>query len=221
MTLLELLQLMRKHLKLVILLPIVCALAMGVYSYAFMANTYTASTSMYVLAKQTSANSDNAANYSNLNASQMLANDVSTLLKSDRIAADTVKNLHLDSLKGYSTKVTSETTSRVITLSVTGSDPDTSAAIANEMASNVSKVAQQVMDVQSVNVIDQAVSPSSPFGPNRSMYIAVALLAGLFIAIAIVVVSDMLNTKVRNADEVEELLGLPVIGRMPAVKGGK
>ena len=221
MTLLELLQLMRKHLKLVILLPIVCALAMGVYSYAFMANTYTASTSMYVLAKQTSANSDNAANYSNLNASQMLANDVSTLLKSDRIAADTVKNLHLDSLKGYSTKVTSETTSRVITLSVTGSDPDTSAAIANEMASNVSKVAQQVMDVQSVNVIDQAVSPSSPSGPNRSMYIAVALLAGLLIAIAIVVVSDMLNTKVRNADEVEELLGLPVIGRMPAVKGGK
>ena len=221
MTLLELLQLMRKHLKLVILLPIVCALAMGVYSYAVMANTYTASTSMYVLAKQTSANSDNAANYSNLNASQMLANDVSTLLKSDRIAADTVKNLHLDSLKGYSTKVTSETTSRVITLSVTGSDPDTSAAIANEMASNVSKVAQQVMDVQSVNVIDQAVSPSSPSGPNRSMYIAVALLAGLFIAIAIVVVSDMLNTKVRNADEVEELLGLPVIGRMPAVKGGK
>lgn len=221
MTLLELLQLMRKHLKLVILLPIVCALAMGVYSYAFMANTYTASISMYVLAKQTSANSDNAANYSNLNASQMLANDVSTLLKSDRIAADTVKNLHLDSLKGYSTKVTSETTSRVITLSVTGSDPDTSAAIANEMASNVSKVAQQVMDVQSVNVIDQAVSPSSPSGPNRSMYIAVALLAGLFVAIAIVVVSDMLNTKVRNADEVEELLGLPVIGRMPAVKGGK
>ena len=221
MTLLELLQLMRKHLKLVILLPIVCALAMGVYSYAFMANIYTASTSMYVLAKQTSANSDNAANYSNLNASQMLANDVSTLLKSDRIAADTVKSLHLDSLKGYSTKVTSETTSRVITLSVTGSDPDTSAAIANEMASNVSKVAQQVMDVQSVNVIDQAVSPSSPSGPNRSMYIAVALLAGLFIAIAIVVVSDMLNTKVRNADEVEELLGLPVIGRMPAVKGGK
>ena len=221
MTLLELLQLMRKHLKLVILLPIVCALAMGVYSYAVMANTYTASTSMYVLAKQTSTNSDNAANYSNLNASQMLANDVSTLLKSDRIAADTVKNLHLDSLKGYSTKVTSETTSRVITLSVTGTDPDTSAAIANEMASNVSKVAQQVMDVQSVNVIDQAVSPSSPSGPNRSMYIAVALLAGLFVAIAIVVVSDMLNTKVRNADEVEELLGLPVIGRMPAVKGGK
>ena len=47
------------------------------------------------------------------------------------------------------------------------------------------------------------------------------LWSGLFSAIAIEVWSDMLNTKVRNADEIEELLGLPVIGRMPAVKGGK
>ena len=124
MTLLELLQLMRKHLKLMIVLPIVCALATAVVCFVALPNTYTASTSMYVLAKQSSANSDNAANYSNLNASQMMANDVSTLLKSDRIEADTAKDLHLESLKGYSTKVTSETTSRVITLSVTGTDPD-------------------------------------------------------------------------------------------------
>lgn len=188
MTLLELLQLMRKHLKLMIVLPIVCALATALVCFVALPNTYTASTSMYVLAKQSSANSDNAANYSNLNASQMMANDVSTLLKSDRIEADTAKDLHLESLKGYSTKVTSETTSRVITLSVTGTDPDIAATIANDMASNVSKVAQQVMDVQSVNVIDQATAPTAPSGPNRPMYIAVALLAGLFVAIAIVVV---------------------------------
>ena len=219
MTLLELLQLMRKHLKLMIILPVVCALVAAAVSYAMLPNTYTASTSMYVLAKQTANNNDSGVNYSNLNASQMLANDVSTLLKSDRIASDTAKDLHLDSLKGYSTKVTSETTSRVITLEVTGADPNTAATI--EMASNVSKVAQEVMDVQSVNVIDEATAPVAPSGPNRPMYVAVAFLAGLFIAIAIVVVSDMLNTKVRNADEIEELLGLPVIGRMPAVKGGK
>ncbi len=221
MTLLELLQLMRKHLKLMITLPIVCALVTAAVCFTVLPNTYTASTSMYVLAKQSANASDNGVNYSSLNASQMLANDVSSLLKSDRIAADTAKDLHLDSLKGYSTKVTSETTSRVITLSVTGKDPDTTATVANEMASNVSKVAQEVMDVQSVNVIDEASAPTAPSGPNRPMYVAVALLAGLFIAIAIVVVSDMLNTKVRNADEVEELLGLPVIGRMPALKGGK
>lgn len=67
------------------------------------------------------------------------------------------------------------------------------------------------MDIQSVNVIDKAVAPVNPSGPNRPMYVAVALMAGLFLAVAIVVVADMLNTKVRRVEEVEELLGLPVI----------
>ena len=51
MTLLELFQLLKKHLKLVIALPVVCAIAMGVVSFAMMDNTYTATTSMYILAK--------------------------------------------------------------------------------------------------------------------------------------------------------------------------
>ncbi len=51
MTLLELLQLMRKHLKLMIVLPIVCALATAVVCFVALPNTYTASTSMYVLSR--------------------------------------------------------------------------------------------------------------------------------------------------------------------------
>ena len=53
------------------------------------------------------------------------------------------------------------------------------------------------------------------------MYVAVAFLAGLFVAVAIVVLLDMLNTRVRSAEDVEELLGIPVIGRIPAMKGSR
>ena len=68
MTLLELLQLLKKHLALVIVLPIVCAVAMAVVAYGFMANVYTATTSMYVLA-QTGDSSSSL--QSSLSASQM------------------------------------------------------------------------------------------------------------------------------------------------------
>ena len=37
--------------------------------------------------------------------------------------------------------------------------------------------------------------------------------------LALVVVLDMLNTRVRNPEEAEELLGSPVIGRIPTIKG--
>ena len=219
MTLLELLNLLKRHLKLVVALPVACALVMGAYSFLFMRNTYTASTTMYVLVKNNSNNNSSSLS-SDLSASQMVTNDVSSLLDSDRVTNETAADLGLADLKGYKVSVSSETTSRVISLSVTSADPDGAARVANAMAENVSSIAQQVMDVQSVNVIDQAQTPNKPSGPNRTLYVAVAFLAGLFAAVAIVVLADMLNTKVRSQEELEELLGIPVIGRVPEMRGG-
>ena len=218
MTLLELLHLLRRHLKLVIALPVACALVMGVYSFLLMGNTYTASTSMYVLAQQQEGATTSSIS-TDLSASQMIANDVSTLLTSDRVLNETAADLGMEDLSDYDTTVTSETTSRVITLSVTGPDAQVAADIANHMVTNVSEVAGEVMSVESVNPIDQAEAPESPSGPNRPLYVAVALMAGLFLAVAVVVLQDMLNTKVRGQEDVEELLGIPVVGRIPAIGG--
>lgn len=219
MTLLELLYLLRKHLKLVIALPLACMLAVGAYSYVVMPNTYSATVSMYVLVKQENANSNSLS--SDLSASQMVTNDVATLLKSDRVVNETASALGLDSLKAYKTSITSSTTSRVLSLEVTGPDAEMAANVANKMADEVSSVAHDVMNVDSVNVVDSAKVPTAPSGPKRPLFMAIGLLGGLFMAVAIVVVSDMLNTKVRDEEELEELLGLPVIGRIPAVKGGR
>lgn len=221
MTLLELFQLLRKHLRLVVALPVGCALIMAVVSFALMGNTYTAQTSMYILAN--SNTESQSTNYTDLTASQLLANDVATLLQSDRVEADAASSLGLTDLSDYKVSVTSETTTRVISLVVTGPDPQGVADVANEMASQVSVVAQDVQMADSINVIDEAVAPTSPSGPNRMLYIAVAFLAGLFLAIATVVLMDMLNTRIRSAEDAEELLGVPVVGRIPAMKkkGGK
>ncbi len=219
MTLLDLFHLLRKHLKLVILLPLACMLAAGVYSFVMMPNTYSATVSMYVLVQQDNANSGSLT--SDLSASQMVTNDVATLLKSDRVVNETASSLGLESLTGYKTAITNSTTSRVLSLEVTGPDAQMAANVANKMADEVSTVAHDVMNVDSVNVVDSAKVPTAPSGPKRPLYMAVGLLGGLFVAVAIVVVEDMLNTKVRDQEELEELLGVPVIGRIPAMKGDR
>lgn len=220
MTLLELLTLLRKHLKLVIMLPIVCMVAMGLASVLMMNDTYTATTDMYVLASSEGSNSSSALS-SDLSASQMLTNDVATLLQSDRVMTDAADQLGLPNLRGYDITVTSESTTRVITLQVTSPDAQGSANVANALADCVSNVAQEVMNVESVNVIDEAPTPEAPSGPNRMLYVAVAAMAGLFAAVAIVVLMDVIDTRVRSAEDVEELLELPVIGRIPEMKGGR
>lgn len=220
MTLLELLGLLRKRLALVVALPLVCALVTGAYCFLMMSNVYTATASMYVLA-QNESSQDSANLSTDLNASQMISNDVATLLTSDRVLDETAQDVGLEDLDAYETSVTSETTSRVIQLSVTGPDAQTAADIANGMVDNVSAIAREVMSIESFNLIDAATAPASPSGPNRPLYVVVAAMAGLFLAVAIVVVADMLNTKVRNQEEVEELLGIPVIGRVPMMRGAR
>ncbi len=220
MTLLELFQLLRKHLKLVIALPIACALAMGAFSFVMMGNTYTASVSMYVLSQSAQGENNAAIQYNDLSASQMLTNDVSQLIKSERVVQQTAKDLGMSvgELESSKIEVTSSTTTRLITIAVTSDSPQSAAAVANGIARTTNSVAQEIMAVEAVNLIDEAEVPQAPSGPPRLMYTAVAFLAGIFIAAAIVVVMDMVNTRIRKPEEIEELLGVPVIGRIPTIK---
>lgn len=173
MALLELFQLLKKHLKLVITLPVVCAIVMGIASFAMMDNTYTATTSMYILAKTDGGQMS----YNDLSASQMLSNDIATLLDSNSVKSGAAKDLGLSDMDDYKIAVSSETTTRVITLSVTGTDAKETAKVARAMANSVSTVAQNVGAAQSINVVDEAKTPESPSGPKRLLYVAVAFLA--------------------------------------------
>ena len=219
MTLLELFQIIRKHLKLCIALPIIFALATAVFSFVALANTYTASVSMYVLANSSETQAGTTLS-TDLSASQMLTNDVSELIKSERVLNQTANQLGMteQELEKYDVEVTSSTTTRLITIEVTGDTPNSAAAIANGLANTTNTVAQEIMDIEAVNVIDQAATPDEPSGPPRTMYVAVAFLAGVFVAVAIVVVMDMVNTRIRKPEEIEELLEIPVIGKIPTIK---
>lgn len=217
MTLLELFKLLKKHLTLVVVLPVVLAIATAGVSWGLMQNQYTATVSVYVLSS--SSNEQNTIQNSDLTASQLMANDIAELANSDIVAERTAEELGMSSLKGYKISVNSSTTTRVIEISVTTGQSDAAAVVANKIAEVLSSVAQDVMGVESVNVVDQAKAPDAPSGPNRVMYTAVAFLAGIFLAVAIVVVMDMVNTRVRTPEEAEELLGVPVIGRIPKIKG--
>ena len=219
MTLLELFQIIRKHLKLCIALPIIFALATAVFSFVALANTYTASVSMYVLANSSETQAGTTLS-TDLSASQMLTNDVSELIKSERVLNQTANQLGMteQELEKYDVEVTGSTTTRLITIEVTGDTPNSAAAIANGLANTTNTVAQEIMDIEAVNVIDQAATPDEPSGPPRTLYVAVAFLAGIFVAVAIVVVMDMVNTRIRKPEEIEELLEIPVIGKIPTIK---
>jgi capsular polysaccharide biosynthesis protein len=218
MTLLELFQLIKRKWLLVVLLPLSFAGLTAGYCWGFMTNDYTSSVSLYILSKSDSENSPNVTS-SDMTASQQLANDIAVLAQSNRVITATTEVLGMTTFDGYEVEVTSATTNRVITLSVTGKRAEAVAQIADELADQTANTAVEVMDLKAVNIVDSAQIPPAPSGPNRILYTGIAFLAGIFVAIALVVLLDLMNTRIRNPEEAEELLGLPILGRMPALKG--
>ena len=220
MTLFELFALLRKRWKFIILLPLLAGIITAVGAH-FLPDEYTASTTMYVLPKnETEDMATSSVTQSDLNFASMLSNDVSTILKSSRVRKDVAEELGLGSLGGYSINVTAGTSSRVLTLTVTGHDPEMTARVANALVADTSEVAVEVMQIQAVNVIDPAEAPGGPSGPRRSRYVAVGIMAGLFAAICLVIIEDMLDTRVRSGEDVEEIVGVPVIGHFTQVERG-
>ncbi len=218
MTLLELLQLLRKKLALVIALPVVFTLATGIYAFGFMEDVYTSEVGLYVLTQSQNSQDQSRVTSSDTAASQQLANDIAVIADTPKVRNATAKALGMKDLKDYTLGVKNATTNRVITLTVTANDPEAAERVANEFAKNTASCAVEIMDLKAVNFINDATSPDIPSGPNRKMYLAVAFLAGLFVAVAIVVLMDMLNTTVKSREEAEELFGLPVLGTMPELK---
>lgn len=216
----EVLGAFRKHLGFIIAITLVCTVVAGVIAY-FMPDEYTAQTTMYVLSRSDNAQqtSSSTTTQSELSAGQMLSNDVSTLITSERVTSDVATELGLDDLDDYDLNVTDSTDTRVITLSVTGRDAQGATDVANAIVADVSGVATEVMGVQSVNVIDTAKVPDQPSGPNRTRIALVGLLVGLVGSYGISIARELLNRRIKSDEDIERLIDVPVIGHFQELRG--
>lgn len=215
MSLIDLLRLLRRRWLVVLVVPLVFACCAGAYAWGVLPDQYTSNVNMYVITKTVS--SENGEESPNMSLSQQVANDISVLIESDRVTDATASSLGLESLDGFKVEVDSSSNNRVVTVMVTGLNPESVAQVANQLAQETAEVAVESLNLEAVNVVDQAKVPSTPSGPNRLQILAVAILAGLCIAIIGVVVRNALDTTVKSADEAEEIFGYPVLGNMPDV----
>jgi len=66
-------------------------------------------------------------------------------------------------------------------------------------------------------VMEAATRPLSPGKPNRPLLVILAFIIGGIVGVGTVLVAEHQDQSVKNADEVEKLLGLPVLGAVPRV----
>lgn len=66
-----------------------------------------------------------------------------------------------------------------------------------------------------VRIVDRALVPGSPDGPQRTKNVVIAFLASLLAGVGIAFLLNWLDDTIRISDNFENLLGVPVIGMIP------
>jgi capsular exopolysaccharide synthesis family protein len=69
-----------------------------------------------------------------------------------------------------------------------------------------------------LTILDPADLPRKPSKPNRPVLILLALVIGGIVSVSLVLVVEQQDQSMKNAEEVETVLGMPVIGAIPRVE---
>lgn len=182
---------------------------------------YTSVTKVYVLSKQ---DNNSSVTYNDLQIGSQLTKDYMELVKSRPVLEKVIERLELD-MKPEELKsrigVTTQTDTRIMAISVRHEDPQEAKKIADEVREAVSVQITDIMNVDSVNMVEDASLPESPSSPSMLKNTAIGAILGFILVAGIFTILFILDDSVKTTDDVEKYLGLNVLTSVPLAEGEK
>lgn len=206
---------LKKKLWIIITVVLIFACGSGVYTKFCIQPTYKSVSTMLVLPKD---NLKSVTSLTDLQLGDQISKDYIILMTSRPVLEDVIDNLELEmgyeSLKGCINIVNEEDT-RILTISVTMHDPKMAKEVVNELAKVSSKYIGDKMEVSPPKIIEKGRIPLHKDGPDMKKNIMKGMLVGMVFICGIIVVLELLNDAIRNEEDIERYLGVPVFAVVP------
>lgn len=212
--LMEILGLMLHRLWLIAL----CAAAVGAAAFAvsryILTEEFQSTTRIYVLNRQ----NDDTLTYSDVQLGTQLTKDFREIIKSRYVLEQVIEKCGLRESSGsLASRISVDTQSdtRIIAITVTDTNPAMAQYIANELREAAAERIKIVMDIQAVNVVDEANLPAVPSAPRVGRWTAIGFLLGAFLCMTVILVHFLLDDTIKTSDDIEKYLGLSTLGMIP------
>lgn len=178
--------------------------------------SYSASTRIYVINQQNAEN----ITATDLQAGSFLVNDYKEIITSRDVMKDVIATNSLSLSPDALSKMISVTIpadTRVISITVTNHDPQQAKDLANSIREVASEKIKSVTKVQDVTPLEKAQLPSKPSSPNIKRNTMIGILIGGLFTIVIIVIKEVLDDRVKRPEDVEEVLGMTLLGIVPNI----
>ena len=197
----------------IILVALVFAIATFGYSAFLAKKEYQSTSRIYVVSRQNQDN--NALTNSDLQAGAYLVKDYREIILSQNVLSQAIEELKLDMTPAELSKkinVSVPTDTRILSITAKA------ARIANGLRNVAAEKITSVTKVSDVTTLDEAEVPQSPSSPNIKRNVLLGFVAGAGLMVVLLVVVEVLDDRVKKPEDVEELMGLPLLSVVPDIK---
>lgn len=209
----------RKKIWLILVVGLLAACGAAGYTKFFVTPTYTSTSTMLVLTKETTL-----ASLADLQLGSQLTKDYTVLINSRPVLEQVIENLSLDidykSLR-ESITIDNPVDTRILTLSVVQSDPEMAKAVVDELAKVSSAYIGDKMEVTPPKIVEEGEFPVYKTSPNMRKNVMLGFLVGAVLIAGIVIVLELLDDTVKNEDDIERYLEIPTLAVVPDVSADK
>lgn len=226
LTLVDLINRVRKHLVTAIVTFVLVVLAMCAY-LVIATPQYTATSQLYVTANAQAASTDTSVNSLNTMGSYIAGQIKSypTLATTESVLQPVIDQMGLKNTViglAKSIVVTNPTNTAFVEIAVTDPNPQQAANIANAVAQSLSNVVSGQLGQSNtsqtlikLSLVQQATVPNSPSNPNLRLTLIVAAALGIVAGILLALLKDMMATRVQESTDLTEIVDAPIMGRIP------
>ena len=203
-----------------IILIVLIFIALGViYTVGFTTPKYTSSTTLLLAGSESSGGeTTNSITTTDITLNSKLVSTYSVLVRSKDVLSQVISNLGMDisweSLKN-NISVSSVEDTEVLEISVETENAEYSANIANEIAKVFTEKVAEIYNINNVHIVDEAEVSNTPSNINHKKDIIIFAFIGLVVSVIYVLVSNMLDTTIKTAEDIEKEFKLPVLASIP------
>lgn len=213
-SLVELFDILKKHLNLIIVTTIATTVIAALYTFFLVTPMYQSSTQMLV----TQSSSENASvTQSDINTSISLINTYEDVIRNDVILNPVIEELELDTTPGLLREQISVQTgnnSQVFSIAVEDENPYRAAEIANTTADIFQTEIFDIMNVDNVTIISAANPNLNQASPNNILNIVIGFMLGAMLGIGLVFIRELTDNTVKSAEYVEDATGWANLGHV-------
>ena len=200
--------------KFLILLTAILTTGLAFAYSAFLATPqYDSTTRLYVVTQS----GDNGVGVTNqdLQAGSFLVKDYQEIILSQDVLKNVTPTLGItDDIKEKIT-VNIPVDTRILSITVRDSDPNQAATIANTLRDEAAKKIIEVTKVSDVTTLEAALPAENPSTPQTKRNLVLGFIVGAFLATALVLVLEVLDDRVKRPQDIEESLGMTLLGVVP------